>query len=104
MQGFATQVQPGFLLTLLLILCGAEMVLMLEEPDDILQVREILWNNFWKSFQATWDDDSMLPIIWTGEASHVTPTYLPPPSIGKHPILPQPQPCSRRLWSNQAAR
>ena len=57
---------------------------MLEEPDDILQVREILWNNVWKSFQATWDDDSMLPIIWTGEASHVTPTYLPPPNMGKH--------------------
>merc|ERR1712241_1341044 len=28
----------------------------------------------------------MLPIIWTGEASHVTPTYLPPPSVGEYGV------------------
>jgi len=53
---------------LFLILLIAGPAWTLEEPEDNLQ--------------ATWDDNSMMPIIWSGEASHVTPTYLPPPNIG----------------------
>jgi len=75
--GFATSGLPCFSSTLILILCGTDRASMLEAPEDNLQ--------------ATWDEDSMLPIIWTGEASHVTPTYLPPPDIGDFGVTRLPE-------------
>ena len=41
----------------------------LEEPEDNLQVRILLFCHYGEA--------------WSGEASHVTPTYLPPPNIGR---------------------
>jgi len=74
MQGFISTCLTS---TIILILCGTDTALTLEAPEDNLQ--------------ATWDDDSMLPIIWTGEASHVTPTYLPPPDIGDFGVTRLPE-------------
>ena len=67
---------------LFLILLIAGPAWTLEEPKDNLQVCILLFRHHVLSFQATWDDNLMMPIIWSGEASHVTPTYLPPPNIG----------------------
>ena len=67
---------------LFLILLIAGPARTLEEPENNLQVCILLFCHHVLSFQATWDDNSMMPIIWSGEASHVAPTYLPPPNIG----------------------
>ena len=71
----------GSQLFLILLIAGPAWTL--EEPEDNLQVYILLFCHHVLSFQATWDDNSMMPIIWSGEASHVTPTYLPPPNIGR---------------------
>ena len=71
----------GLELFLILLIAGPAWTL--EEPENNLQVCILLFSHHVLSFQATWDDNSMMPIIWSGEASHVTPTYLPPPNIGR---------------------
>ena len=72
----------GLGLFLILLIAGTAWTL--EEPENNFQVCKciLLFCHHVLSFQATWDDNSMMPIIWSGEASHVTPTYLPPPNIG----------------------